>query len=266
MAGAENLQVEIEDGIALITVNRPQVMNALNGQTLDELSRTLQMIGDDPKTAVVIITGSGDKAFISGADLQEIAGLSQPEARELSRRGQSLFDAIEQFSRPVIAAINGFCLGGGCELALACHLRVASTNARLGQPEVKLGLIPGYGGTQRLPRLVGRGAALELLLTGDMISAEEALRIGLVNQIVEPERLLPVCRKLAARILRNSFSAVEHCIDAVNHGLEMPLEQALELESVLFAMSVGSEDMEEGIKAFSEKREPRFAARKETDR
>lgn len=266
MIEAENLKIESDDGIVQITINRPQVMNALNTRTMEELSRAMQEIEEDRAAGCVIITGSGDRAFISGADLQEISSLDSSEGRELSRRGQELFGFIEQFSRPVIAAINGFCLGGGCELALACHLRVASTRARLGQPEVKLGLIPGYGGTQRLPRLVGKGRALELLLTGEMISAEEALRIGLVNRVVEPEELMRNCLDLGARILKNSPMAVRRCIEAVNHGVDMPLEQSMELESLLFGMSVGSEDMKEGIEAFSEKREPRFAARKETNR
>lgn len=265
MSEAGTLLIQVKDGIARITINRPQVMNALNSQTLEGLSRALRRIEEDSEAQCVIITGSGDRAFASGADLDEIAGLNSTQGRELSRTGQALFSSIERFRRPVIAAINGFCLGGGCELALSCHLRVASTKALLGQPEVKLGLIPGYGGTQRLPRLVGRGRALELLLTGRMVPAEEALRIGMVNQVVEPEDLLPASLELAGKILKNGPLAVRRCIEAVNSGLEMPLEQSMELESLLFGMSVGSEEMKEGIEAFSDKREPRFA-RKETHR
>ncbi|HLV02417.1 MAG TPA: enoyl-CoA hydratase-related protein [Acidobacteriota bacterium] len=265
MSEHETLLIQVEDGIARITIHRPQVMNALSSQTLEELSRALRQIEGDSAAQCVIITGSGDRAFASGADLDEITDLNSAQGRDLSRKGQALFSSIERFRLPVIAAINGFCLGGGCELALSCHLRVASSEARLGQPEVKLGLIPGYGGTQRLPRLIGRGRALELLLTGRMVSAEEALRIGLVNQVVEPEELLPASLELAGKILKNGPLAVRRCIEAVNSGLEMPLEQAMELESLLFGMCVGSEEMKEGIEAFSAKREPRFP-RKETHR
>ncbi len=255
----ENLELVINDGIGLLTVNRPESLNALNSKTLQELETALEHLAEASSVRVIVITGAGQKSFIAGADIRELAKLDAAQGRERSLRGQRIFRKIETSSRPVIAAVNGFCLGGGCELALSCHLRVASENAKFGQPEVKLGLIPGYGGSQRLPRLVGRGRALEMLLTGDMIGAEEAYRIGLVNQVIPSDQdLLHAVRELCTRILKNGPLAQQLVIRAVNQGLDCPLDQALELEASLFGLTCGSQDGKEGTQAFLEKRKPDF--------
>ena len=209
----------------------------------------------------MILTGAGEKAFVAGADICGFKAFTPVSAREFARRGQAMFDLIENLGKPVVAAVNGFALGGGCELAMACTLRVASRNAKLGQPEVNLGLIPGYGGSQRLPRLVGKGRALELLLTGDAISADEAFRIGLVNRVVEPAELLPACREMLKKILAKAPVAVRYVLDAVNAGLDMPFAAAEDHEATLFGLCAATEDMKEGVAAFLEKRPAKFTGR-----
>ena len=254
----DNLLVEVADRIATLTINREAALNVLDTQTIDELGRAFGSLQREERVGGVILTGAGNRAFAAGADIREMAGLTPLEARAFSRRIHDAFNRIQRLGKPVVAAVNGFALGGGCELAMACHLRVASRNATLGQPEVKLGLPAGGGGTQRLARLVGPGPALELLLTGDPISAERACHIGLVNRVVEPAELMPACRELLARILRNAPLAVRYSLEAVSGGLDMPLEEGLFLESSLFGISFATEDMREGTRAFLEKRAPVF--------
>lgn len=258
---AKNLKLDLDQRTAVLTIDRPQSLNALNAETLDELDAAFAGLANNSDVGAVILTGGGEKAFVAGADLKELASLDPVSARQVAARGQAVFRAVENFPKPVIAAVNGFCLGGGCELAMSCHMRIASETARFGQPEVKLGLIPGYGGTQRLPRLVGKGRALELILSGDMIDAAEALRIGLVNRVVAPGELMAASRKLASRILLNAPLAVRLSIEAVNRGLEAPLDGATSLEAALFGVACSSSDMREGTKAFLEKRPPRFEGR-----
>lgn len=250
--------VEDRQGVRWVTINRPDKLNALNRQVLAALGAAMAAAVETREVRAVVITGAGEKAFVAGADIAEFEGLSTAQAQQLARRGQRLYDAIERCPKPVIAAVNGFALGGGCELAMACHLRVASSNARFGQPEVKLGLIPGYGGTQRLPRLVGRGRALQLLLTGGMIDAATALAWGLVNRVVEPAQLGETVQALAAEILAVSPGAVRRCLDAVAAGLDSPMERALEVEAALFGLCFGSPDAREGTEAFLAKRSPQF--------
>ncbi len=254
----KNLKLQVDQRIALVTIDRPHALNALNAATLDEMETLFEDLAKDPGVAAVILTGAGEKAFVAGADLKELARLSAVQARQTAARGQAVFSAIEDFSKPVIAAVNGFCLGGGCELAMSCHIRLASEKARFGQPEVKLGLTPGYGGTQRLPRLVGKGRALELILSGEMIDAAEAFRIGLVNRVAPPADLLTECRKLAGKILANAPLAVGLSIEAVNRGSDAPLAEGLSLEAALFGVACSSRDMKEGTTAFLEKRPPQF--------
>src|SRR5487761_2514285 len=257
----ENLQLEICDGIARITLNRPKVLNALNGATFRELQTAIDAVREDAAIRAVLVTGAGEKAFVAGADIQELAQVNGVEGRELALRGQRVFRSIETCGKPVIACVNGFALGGGCELALACTLRIASEKARLGQPEVKLGLVPGYGGTQRLPRLVGQPAALKLLLTGEMIGAEEALRIGLVDEVGPAERLMGRGTELARAMVAMAPLAVTGCLEAVRRGSEMGLEEALGVEAEIFGRLCGSEDKAEGTRAFLEKRAAVWAGR-----
>lgn len=257
----QNIELEREGGIALIRVNRPKKLNALNTETLGELDRAFAKVASDDEVRGVILTGAGDRAFVAGADIAELAELDPVAAREHALRGQALCTAIEELGKPVVAAVNGFALGGGCELAMACTVRVASEKARFGQPEVKLGVIPGFGGTQRLGRLVGRGVALELLLTGEMVDAAEALRIGLVNRVAPPEEVLPQSRELVEKMAAQAPLAVRYILESVHHGLEMPLEEGLFLEANLFGVTFGTEDMKEGTRAFLEKREPVFRGR-----
>lgn len=256
----ENLKIATTDGVRWITINRPDKLNALSTATVGELDRAIAEAASDDQVIAVVITGAGDKAFVAGADISELNTLGPAEAKEFALRGQAVFSRIEQLAKPVVAAVNGYALGGGCELAMACHLRVASSNAVFGQPEVKLGLIPGYGGTQRLPRLVGRGRALELLTTGRNVKADEAERIGLVNRVCEPVALTQVVGELLGQILGNGPMAVAHCLEAVRHGLDMPLEEGLLLEATLFGAGAGSDEMKEGTSAFLEKRRARFRA------
>ena len=252
----ENILVERSEAIATITLNRPRVLNALNRALFAELDSALDEIAADDSVRAVIVTGAGEKAFAAGADIQELARISAVEGQQLALNGQRIFSRLENLGKPVLAAINGFALGGGCELAMSATLRIASETARLGQPEVKLGLLPGYGASQRLPRLVGKGAALKLLLTGEMISASEALRIGLVDEVVPAAELLPRVRVLASTIASMAPIAVRQCIAAVNSGYDLPLDQALAHEAALFGVCCATEDKAEGTAAFLEKRAP----------
>ena len=254
----EFLLFEKKGKTAHITINRPEALNALNWKTMNELRAALESVRDDAGVGGVIITGAGDKSFVAGADIKELATKDPVGAKEFSLANQEILSYIEHFPKPVIAAINGFCLGGGCELALACHMRVASENARFGQPEVNLGIMPGNGGTQRLPRLVGKGRALELILTGNMIDAEEAYRIGLVNKVAQQENLLATAEEILNAIYSKGSVAVKLCLEAVNHGMEMTLEEGVQLESNLFGLCFSTEDMKEGTQAFMEKRKPNF--------
>jgi enoyl-CoA hydratase len=254
----ENLLYEKKNGIAYVTVNRPAVRNALNAKTVWELKTAFEMAQNDEDVAVAILTGSGDKAFVAGADINELATQTPVSGRDYGLAGQAVFNYVEQLGKPVIAAINGYALGGGCELAMACTFRIASENAMFGQPEVKLGIVPGYGGSQRLPRLVGKGRALQILLTGDMISAAEAFRIGLVNQVVAVAELVPTAEAIARKIMANGPVAVRLCLEAVNRGLEMTQEEGLFLEATLFGLTCATEDMKEGLGAFLQKRAPNF--------
>lgn len=254
----ENLLVEREGAVATVTVNRPKVLNALNSQTLEELRRVVLALKHDDAVRCVIITGAGEKSFIAGADINELSVQTPVSGRDHATRGQHIFDLIENMGKPVIAAINGFALGGGCELAMACTLRIAANTARLGQPEINLGLIPGYAGSQRLARLVGRGRAMELLLTGEHVIATEAHRIGLVNRVVPAEQLMADVRALAASLASKAPVAVRYIIDAVNKGLEMPFAEAQNFEATLFGLVASTEDMREGTRAFLEKRKAEF--------
>ncbi len=252
----ENIQLEIRDGIAFLTLNRPKVLNALNAATFQELHAAIQTIGDDASIRAAVLTGAGEKAFAAGADIQELAQANGIDGRDLALRGQSVFRSIETCGKPVIACINGFALGGGCELVLACTLRIASENAKLGQPEVKLGLIPGYGGTQRLARLVGKGVALQMILTGEMLSAADALRVGLVNEVVAPDQLLVRGEALARTIAGMAPLAVRYSLEAVDRGYDLPSEEAMFLEAALFSLCCGTADKAEGTAAFLAKRAP----------
>lgn len=258
---SETLLCEIEDRIATVTLNRPQVLNALNTQVFDDLKYVFTRLAEDPAVRVILLTGAGEKAFAAGADIHELVETNRLAGQALSRRGHTIFRQIETCGKPVIALINGFALGGGCELALACTLRIAADTARLGQPEVRLGLIPGYGGTQRLPRLIGPSAALKLLLTGDRIAAAEALRLGLVDEVVPASGLLARGRQLAQSILSAAPLAVTSCLEAVYRGAGRDLESALRLESRLFGRLCGTADKNEGTRAFLEKRSPLWTGR-----
>lgn len=254
----ENLTLENKNSVAVLTINRPDKLNALNGKTLAELKTAFIELTKDNNTKVVIVTGSGEKAFIAGADIVELNKLDMINGQEFSENGQALFNLIEQFEKPVIAAVNGFALGGGCELALACHIRLASENAKFGQPEVNLGIIPGYGGTQRLARLVNAGRAMEYILTGDMITAQEALRIGLVNHVFPKDELMSKAVELAEKIASKPQNAVRLAAKAVNASNQISLTEGQNYEAVLFGLCCGTEDFKEGTNAFLEKRKPEF--------
>jgi enoyl-CoA hydratase len=254
----ENILFEKRDGIGWVTFNRPKVLNALNRKTVEELRDALVDARDDANVRVVILTGAGEKAFVAGADIGELSQQTPVNGKEFSLFGQGVFHLLETMGKPSICAMNGFALGGGCELALTCSIRIASKTARLGQPEVKLGILPGYGGSQRLARLCGKGVAHELCLTGEMISAEEAQRIGLVNHIYEPAELLPAAEAMAKKIIANGPLAVKFTMEAIERGVEMPLEEGLFLEATLFGVACATEDMREGTKAFLEKRPAQF--------
>ena len=257
----ENLQVEQDGAVAVVTVNRPKVLNALNGATLRELNDLFTRLSSDESVRGVILTGAGPKAFVAGADINELKANTPLSAKDVARFGQLLFLRIERLGKPVIAAVNGFCLGGGLELASACTFRTASSNAILGLPEVKLAVIPGYGGTQRLPRLVGIGRAMEMILTGEPVKAAEAERIGLVNHVFEPEELLPKTREILDKILERGPIAVRFALEAGFRGADLPLDEGLNLESNLFSILTTTEDMQEGMAAFLEKRPAKFEGR-----
>jgi enoyl-CoA hydratase len=257
----ENVLVEKGKGIAKVFVNRPKVMNALNAETISEMTALFHDLKEEESVLGIILTGSGEKAFVAGADITELAKMTASEAKKISETGQNLFNLIETLGKPVLAAVNGFALGGGLELAMACSFRYASTNAKMGQPEINLGLIPGYGGTQRLPRLIGRGPAMEMLLTGNMIDAEEAFRLGLVNKVLPQEELLPAAEKVMGKIAGKSALMLRFLNQAVNKGLSMTLKDGLALEANLFSQCADSEDMKEGTDAFLNKRKPEFKGR-----
>ncbi len=254
----ENILLEKKNAIAYVAVNRPKVLNALNVATMAELGVAFEEIKSDAAIRVAILTGAGEKAFVAGADIGELAKLDAASGKEFARRGQAVFDVIEKLGKPVIACINGFALGGGCELALACTMRLASENAKLGQPEVKLGMIPGYGGTQRLARLVGKGRAMQMVLSGETITAQEAHRMGLVNEVTAAAELVPRAEAIAAKIIANAPLAVRYAMEAVNQGMEMTLAEGLKLEADLFGACCSTEDQKEGTAAFLEKRAAAF--------
>lgn len=255
---ADNVLTENREGVLWVTINRPDKLNALNHQTMADLEAAIASAEEDDDVLAVVITGAGEKAFVAGADIAELATLGPVEAKEFALRGQRVFNRIERLLKPVVAAVNGFALGGGCELAMSCHMRIAAENAVFAQPEVKLGLIPGYAGTQRLPRLVGRGRALELLLSGRNVDAREAELIGLANRVCVAAVLHEEVEKLLRAILANGPLAVAHCIEAVNHGLDMAFDDACLLEATLFGVGAASDQMREGTTAFLEKRKPAF--------
>lgn len=257
----DNLLVERDGAVAIVTINRPKVLNALNTPTMLELSAAMRELGADESVRAIVLTGSGEKSFVAGADINELAVQTPVGGRDHAQRGQRVLDEIEQLGKPVIAAINGFALGGGCELAMACTMRMASERAKLGQPEINLGLIPGYAGTQRLTRLVGRGVALEILLTGDPIGAAEAHRIGLVNRVVPAAELMSEAKKLAHQLASKAPVAARFIIDAVNRGADLPLAHAQVYETTLFGLVASTHDMREGTTAFLEKRKADFQGR-----
>jgi enoyl-CoA hydratase len=254
----QTLKFEKKNSIAYVTVNRPDKLNALNMQVMDDLRAAFTAIRDDSEVRVAILTGSGEKAFVAGADIGELNKQDTVAAKAYTHKGQSVLDLIENLGKPVIACINGFALGGGCELSMACTFRLASENAKMGQPEVKLGIMAGYGGTQRLPRLVGKGLAMQIVLTGEMITAQEALRIGLVNEVVPLGELIARAEAIAGKIIANAPLAIQYTMEAVNHGMEMTLPEGLFLEATLFAVACATEDKKEGTSAFLEKRAAAF--------
>jgi enoyl-CoA hydratase len=257
----QNLILRKDGGIGWITVNRPEKLNALNIATVEELQAAFGEFERDPEVRVIILTGTGEKAFVAGADIGEFSHLDAETGTYFARRGQDMTRSIEYCRKPVIAAVNGYALGGGTEIAMACHIRLASENAKFGQPEVKLGIIPGYGGTQRLPRLVGKGKAMELILSGRMIEAKEACEVGLVNKVVPLASLVTEAEALAREIIKNAPLALSYAIEAINRGLDKTLGEGLELEAAIFGRSCGTEDAREGSKAFMEKRKPDFRGR-----
>jgi enoyl-CoA hydratase len=257
----ENVIVERDGAVAVVTINRPAVLNALNHATLVELDACLTELGGDDTVRALVLTGAGEKAFVAGADINELATLSPAEGREYAIRGQRVFGALERLGKPVIAAINGFALGGGCELAMACTIRLASEGARFGQPEIKLGLIPGFAGTQRLPRLVGKGRAMELVLTGAMIDAREAWRIGLVNAVFPAPELRGAALKMAQALAASAPVAIRYAMDAIDRGLEMTQAEGCAMEAALFGLVASTDDMREGTRAFLEKRKAEFKGR-----
>lgn len=254
----ETLLVHLSEGILTVTINRPEKLNALNAKVLSDLDTIMQEVYQEQNIHGVILTGSGEKAFVAGADITEFSSLNTEEAYQLARKGQDIFSTIERSPKPVIAAINGFALGGGCELAMACHIRIAATNAKFGQPEVNLGLIPGYGGTQRLPHLVGKGKAMEIILSGNMVDAAEAHRLGLVNHVTPSEELMSYTTSLLKTILSKSPAAVAKSIAAINAVYDPATTGGYETEARLFGACVGSDEMKEGVAAFLEKRKPSF--------
>ncbi|MBI2266110.1 MAG: enoyl-CoA hydratase/isomerase family protein [Armatimonadetes bacterium] len=257
----KNLILSQDDMMGVITINRPQVMNALDDATIAELSQAVDQMDRDPSIRVIVLTGGGEKSFIAGADITELRKVTPLEGVAKSERGHALLLKLESIGKPVIAAINGYALGGGCELAMACDIRIASEKAKFGQPEVNLGIIPGYGGTQRLPRLVGKGRALELIMTGDSVDAEEAYRIGLVNKVVPPEKLMSTCKEMAANIAEKGPAAIALAKKAVHVGMSMGLEDGCRYELLQFGVCCATEDKQEGLSAFLQKRKPDFKGR-----
>jgi enoyl-CoA hydratase len=260
MGEYKNLLFTNEEGIGILTMNRPKALNALNSETLSELSQLLDEIAKDDSVKVLIITGA-EKAFVAGADITEMLHMTSAEGRTFGLLGQATFNKIENMPKPVIAAINGFALGGGCELAMACDIRIASEKAKFGQPEVGLGIVPGFAGTQRLPRLVGKGRAKEILFTGEMFDAQEAYRIGLVNKVVPPEELMQAAKTMAQKIMKNAPYAVALCKAAVNLGLDVSLDAGQDYEATLFGVTCSTEDKKEGMSAFVEKRKATFVGK-----
>jgi enoyl-CoA hydratase len=254
----KHLLYQVSDGVATITINRAAVLNALSAETVHELDHVFAAAAVDDAARVLVITGAGEKAFVSGADIAELSKLDPPAGARTAQFGQSVFRRLETMGKPSIAAVNGYALGGGCELAMACSIRIASENAKLGLPEVTLGVIPGYAGTQRLPRIVGRGTALDLILTGRAVDAQEALRLGLVSQVVPQADLMETARKTALRILRNGPLAVRAAMESVDHGLDVGFEQGCRMEAALFGLLCATGDMREGLNAFLEKRKADF--------
>lgn len=261
MYGYKNIAFEVQDSIGVLTVNRPKVLNALDQDTMQELNDLVGKIAVDKMVGVVIVTGSGEKSFVAGADISQMQCMSALEGRQWGRFSQGVFNAIENLPQPVIAAVNGYALGGGCELAMCCDIRIASEKAKFGQPEVLLGVVPGFAGTQRLPRLIGKGRAKELLFTGNQIDAAEAFRIGLVNAVVPAEQLMDVAKKWAQTILSRGPVAVQLCKAAVNEGLDMDFESGQAYESEVFGLCFATEDQKEGMAAFVEKRPARFCGK-----
>ena len=261
MASYDNLLIERDEAVAIVTFNRPKVLNAIDAPTLDALRRAMLDLQRDEAVRVVVVTGAGEKAFIAGADINELAAQTPTTGREHALAGQHVFDLIENLGKPVIAAINGYALGGGCELAMACTLRIAADSAQIGLPEITLGILPGYGGTQRLSRLVGKGKAMELILSGTPVTAHEAGRIGLVNRVVPAAELMTEVRALAARLARQAPIAMRYILSAINQGLEMPFVEACVFEATLFGLVAATDDMREGTRAFLEKRKPEFKGR-----
>lgn len=257
----ENVLYEKKGPVAYVTLNRPKVLNALNRRTWEDLRSAFEDAREDSAVRGIILTGAGDKAFIAGADISELASVTAVEAEESSTFGQEVLSLVENLGKPVIAAINGFALGGGCETAMACTIRVASEHAKFGQPEVKLGLIPGGGGTQRMPRLVGKGRALQIILSGEIISAQEAYRIGLVNEVVPAADVITRCEAILKQIFSNAPIAVKYSLEAVNKGLETSVAEGSSLEASLFGLCAGTEDKREGTQAFLQKRSPQFQGR-----
>src|SRR3954469_25694192 len=257
----ENVRIETHDSVAIITIDRPKVLNALNAQTVGEIGEAFEQVRNDDSVKAVILTGAGEKAFVAGADIGELAKMTPITGKATAERGQAILSFIERFPKIVIAAINGFALGGGCELALACHIRIASEKAQIGLPEVTLGIIPGYGGTQRMARLLGKGKALELICTGDRIGAADAEKIGLVNRVVPADQLMTTCEEMARKIMSRGPLAIRASIEAVNNGLEMPFEEGQFLEATLFGLLCASDDTKEGMRAFLEKRAANFTGK-----
>jgi len=257
---SEQVKVSVENGIGTVTIDRPEALNALNDQVLAGLEEAFMALGRDPSVRAVILTGAG-KAFVAGADIKAMIEFTPVQARSFAHRGQRIFNIIEDFPHPVIAAVNGFALGGGCELLMACDIRIASEKAKAGQPEVNLGVLPGFGGTQRLARIIGRSAAKYLLFTGEIIPAARALELGLFNEVTTPEQLMPRCLEIAAAIAIKAPVAVSYCKEAVNSGTDGPLGQGLALEAELFSRTFDTADQKEGMQAFIEKRAPQFAGK-----
>jgi len=256
-----NVLLDKVDNVSILTINRPKALNALNKDTLLDIKAAVEVFRDDPEAAVLIITGSGDKSFVAGADITYMLDINAMQGREFGLLGQSVFKLIETIEKPVIAAVNGFCLGGGCELAMSCDFRICSDKAKFGQPEVGLGVTPGFGGTQRLPRIVGTGMAKQLLYSGDTIEADEALRIGLVNTVVDADMLLDYVMKLAKRIASRGQAAVRFCKVAVNEGMQTDIDRAMTIEADLFGICFATADQKEGMGAFVEKRKAQFTGK-----